>query len=40
MRSPNRNVDPQRQCHCKTLQPLALSDHQVTERRGHGPDIL
>lgn len=40
MRSPDRDVDPQRQCHRKTLLPQALSDHQVTDRRGYGPDIL
>ena len=40
VRSPAGHVDSQRQFHRKTLLPLALSVDKVTDRRGHGPDIL
>jgi hypothetical protein len=39
MRRPDRNVDAQRQRHL--VAPVSRNpDHEVTDRRGHGPDIL
>ncbi|SHX24116.1 Uncharacterised protein [Mycobacteroides abscessus subsp. abscessus] len=40
MRCPHCHVDPQRQCHCRFAPVSPILSSQVTDHRGHGPDIL